>query len=204
MRSDLLDQKTTDLLDLLAAGKSTPGAGSAAALAGAVAGSLLQAVARYSIRDAGKRGSAEPFGERAGVLLKEVRERSRHLSVAVDEDAAAFERFWLLRSSGAAEEERQKALERAVEVPLGIAEQCAALAEIGIELHDHGFKAARGEASTAILLAIAGGESALNIVRLNLKLGGSARWAEAQEKASSGLERRLRDLRRLIEERMRS
>ena len=195
VRSDLLNQRTTDLLDLFAAGKNTPGAGSAAALTGAVAGSLLQAVARYSIRDVAKRGSADPFGERAGVLLEEVRERSRHLSVAVDEDAAAFERFWLLRTGGAEEGERQKALELAVEVPLGIAEQCAALAEIGVELHDHGFKATRGEASAAVLLAIASGEAAVNIVRLNLKLEGTARWAEAQEAKSSALDQRLRDLR---------
>jgi formiminotetrahydrofolate cyclodeaminase len=198
VRSDLLDRRTTDLLDLFAAGKNTPGAGSAAALAGAVAGSLLQAVARYSIRDAAKRGSADLSGERAGILLEEVRERSRLLSAAVEEDAAAFERFWRLRAGGVEEGERQKALEGAVEVPLGIAEQCAALAEIGVELHDHGFKAARGEASTAVLLAIAGGEAALNIVRLNLKLGGTDRWAESQEAKSSALDRRLRDLRRLI------
>lgn len=197
MPSELLNQRVTDLLDLFAAGKNTPGAGSAAALAGAVAGSLLQAVARYSIRDAAKRGSVDLSGERAEILLEELRERSRLLSVAVEEDAAAFERFWRLRAGGA-EEERRNALEMAVEVPLGIAEQCAVLAEIGAELHDHGFKAARGEASTAVLLAIAGGEAALNIVGLNLGLGGSARWVEAQEAKSSALDRRLRDLRRLI------
>jgi formiminotetrahydrofolate cyclodeaminase len=196
--SPLLDLRTTDLLDLLAAGKNTPGAGSAAALAGAVAGSLLQAVARYSIRDAARRGSADLSGERAGILLEEVRERSRLLAAAVEEDAAAFERFWRLKAGAAAEGERQKALEGAVEVPLGIAEQCAALAEIGVELHDHGFKAARGEASTAVLLAIAGGEAALSIVRLNLDLGGTARWAEAQKAKSSALDRRFRDLRRLL------
>ena len=138
------------------------------------------------------------------MLLDEARERSRLLSAAVDEDAAAFERFWRLRADGGEEEERQKALEVAVEVPLGIAEQCAALAEIGLELHDHGFKAARGEASAAVLLAIAGGEAALNIVRLNLKLGGTASRAEAQEAKSSALDRRLRELRLLIEERMRA
>jgi len=202
-KGSLLDRRTADLLDLFAAGKNTPGAGSAAALAGAVAGSLLQAVARYSIRDAAKRGSTELSGERAGILLDEARERSRLLSAAVEEDATAFERFWRLRAGGKAERERQKAFQRVVEVPLEIAEQCAALAEMGIELHDHGFKAAQGEASTAVLLAIAGGEAALNIVRLNLKLGGSERWAEAQE-APSVIERRLWDLRRLIEERMRA
>jgi formiminotetrahydrofolate cyclodeaminase len=200
-KGSLLDRRAADLLDLFAAGKNTPGAGSAAALAGAVAGSLLQAVARYSIRDAAKRGSADSFGEKAGILLDEVRETSSRLSAAVEADAAAFERFWRLRAGGGTEGERQKAFQKVVEVPLEIAEQCAALAEMGIEFHEHGFKPAQGEASTAVLLAVAGGEAALNIVRLNLKLGGTAGWAEAHE-APSGIERRLRDLRRRIEERM--
>lgn len=43
-----LDRPAGELLDLFAAGKTVPGAGSAAALQGALAGSLIQAVARYS------------------------------------------------------------------------------------------------------------------------------------------------------------
>jgi formiminotetrahydrofolate cyclodeaminase len=180
--SSLLDRTSTDLLDLFAAGKNTPGAGSAAALTGALAGSLLQAVARYTIRAARKPGADASWLERAEALLEEVRERSRLLSLAVDEDVAAFERFWRLKG---------EALGPAVEVPLGIAEHCATLGEIGAELYDHGFKPARGEASTAVRLAIASGEAALYIASFNLEFAGSGLY---EDKLGS-LTRRFEDLR---------
>jgi formiminotetrahydrofolate cyclodeaminase len=180
--SSLLDRTSTDLLELFAAGKNTPGAGSAAALTGAVAGSLLQAVARYTIRAARKPGAAASYLDRAEALLEELRQRSLLLSMAVDEDAAAFERFWRLKA---------EALGPAIEVPIGIAEHCATLAEIGAELYEKGFKPARGEASTAVRLATASGEAALSIARLNLN------FAEGNpyEERLSSLQRRLGDLR---------
>lgn len=195
MALSLLDRTSTDLLDLFAAGRNTPGAGSAAALTGAVAGSLLQAVARYTIRAAGKREEAyAPFLERAEALLEEVRERSRRLSMAVDGDAAAFERYWGQRSS--------ETLRPATEIPIGIAEHCAALAEAGLELHEHGFKAARGEAATAVLLAVASGEAAVHVASLNLIFAGTADWVGVQEERLRSLRPRLGELRKLIEARM--
>lgn len=174
-----LDRTAADLLALFAAGKNTPGAGSAAALTGALAGSLLQAVARYTIR-----ATDAPYLERAKALLEQARERSRLLSEAVDEDAAAFERFWRSKSSGD--------LQEAIEVPIRIAEQCAALGEIGAELHEKGFKAAKGEAKTAILLAAAGGEAAVHVARLNLKFAETGLY----EEELNSLDRRLGDLRK--------
>lgn len=139
-----LERSTGDLLDLFAAGKNVPGAGSAAALQGALAGSLIQAVAKYS-RD-----------ER---LLNEARETSERLRKAVDEDAAAFQEFWKSRTS--------EALALATEIPIAIARDCAALAAMGIELHEKGFKNARGESAAAALSALAAGEAALYVARLN-------------------------------------
>ncbi len=139
-----LDLSTGDLLDLFAAGKNVPGAGSAAALQGALAGSLLQAVAKYS---------------KAEGLLDEARERSERLRKAVDEDAAAFQEFWRSRTS--------EALATATEVPLAIARDCAALAAMGLELHEKGFKNARGESAAAAWGALSAGEAALYVARLN-------------------------------------
>ncbi|HEX5716829.1 MAG TPA: cyclodeaminase/cyclohydrolase family protein [Thermoanaerobaculia bacterium] len=140
-----LDRSTGDLLDLFAAGKNVPGAGSAAALQGALAGSLLQAVAKYS-RNEG--------------LLNEARERSERLRKAVDEDAAAFQEFWKSRTS--------EALARATEIPLAIVRDCAALAAMGLDLHEKGFKNARGESAAAAWGALAAAEMALYVARLNL------------------------------------
>lgn len=189
MAPSLLDQTSADLLNLFAAGRNTPGAGSAAALTGAMAGSLLQAVALYTIRAARKGEEAyAPFLERAEALLEEVRERSGRLSMAADADSAAFERFWRQRSS--------EALKPATEVPIAIAEDCAALAEAGGELHQHGFKAARGEAATAVLLAVASGEAAAHVARLNLKFAGSASWVGALEERVGFLSGKLGEHRR--------
>jgi formiminotetrahydrofolate cyclodeaminase len=144
-----LDRSTGDLLDLFAAGKNVPGAGSAAALQGAIAGSLLQAVARYSLKS----------DARAEGLLSEARERSERLRKAVDEDAAAFQDFWRSRTS--------EALTKATEIPLAIARDCAALAAMGLELHEKGFKNARGESAAAAWGALAAAETALYVARLN-------------------------------------
>jgi formiminotetrahydrofolate cyclodeaminase len=166
MGDSFLDQPTRDLLDLFAAGKNTPGSGSAAALMGALAGSLIQAVALYS---------------KAEAILAEVRDRSERLRRAVDEDAAAFDEFWRLRKAGG--EEKDKALRRATEIPLAIAEDCLALAILGRELYDHGFKNARAESNTAMLSARAGAQAALHTVRLNLEAAREAPWArEVREK----------------------
>jgi glutamate formiminotransferase/formiminotetrahydrofolate cyclodeaminase len=190
-----LDLPAVELLERFAAGKLTPGAGSAAALVGAVAGSLAQAAARYAGKAGKKREAEAPFRERAAVLLEEALSRSRRLGQAVDEDAAAFDRFWqLLGQPGASE-----ALMEATDVPIAIARQCAALAEIGLELYERGHENARGEAVTAIWCAIASGEAATHTARLNLQSAGKASWSESRKAEIRGLSSQLVGFRRQIE-----
>jgi glutamate formiminotransferase/formiminotetrahydrofolate cyclodeaminase len=186
-----LDRTTRELLDLFATGGNTPGAGSAAALTGALAGSVLQTVARHTLKAAESSKRRElyaPFRERAEAILEEARDRSLRLREAVDADAAAFDQFWRDRT--------KEALQRATDIPIEIAEHCAALAEIGLELHEWGFRNAQGEAAAATLSAIAGGETAAHIAHLNLKFAENR--GERQDKVRA-LRRRLRDLRGLIE-----
>ena len=162
-----LDLAARDLLDLFAAGKTTPGAGSAAALQGALAGSLVQAVARYS---------------RAEEALREARERTDRLRRAVDEDAAAFARYWQSR----AEED----LLPAIEIPLAIARDCAGIAVLALDLYETGFRNARGESVAAAWGALAAGESALYAARINLR---------GRDQAIDSLAGELRALRGRIE-----
>ena len=199
MTSDgsFLQRTTRDLLDLFAAGGNTPGAGSAAALGGAIAGGLLETVARHTIKAArsGQRAAVyETFRERAEALLAAAGERSRHLRAAVDEDAAAFERFWQTRT--------EETLRHATEVPIAIAEHCLALAEVGIELYDRGFRNARGEAGAAALSAVANGEAAAHCAWINLGFAGTAAWADGRKEDVGDLRRRLRHLRSLVEARI--
>jgi formiminotetrahydrofolate cyclodeaminase len=187
-----LDRKARDLLALFAAGRNTPGAGSAAALAGAIAGSLLETVARHTIK--ARSAAYAPFRERAEALLSAAGERSSRLRDAVDEDAAAFERFWRDRT--------EDTLRQATEIPISIAEHCLALAEIGIELFDRGFRNARGEAAAAALSAAANAEAAAHCAWINLHFAGTAPWAAGQKINVIDLRRRLRDLRALVEARI--
>ena len=141
-----LERPAGDLLDLFAAGKNVPGAGSAAALQGALAGSLIQAVARYSKAE-------EPL-----IQAREITDRLRR---AVDEDSEAFARYWKSRS--------QEDLARAIEIPLSIARDCAALAHLALGLYETGFKNARGESFAAAWGAVAASEAALYAARANAR-----------------------------------
>ncbi len=190
-----LDRPVQEMLDLFADGRNTPGAGTAAALSGALAGSLLQTVARHTLRATNHGSEAKAsFHERAETLLDQARSRSLLLRAAMDADAAAFDRYWQARS--------EETLKRATEIPLEIAQHCIALAEIGIELYDWGFKNARGEASAATLIAIAGGEAAEHCARLNLEFAGAHPWAAGQREESRSIRHRLRGFRTLIEGRI--
>lgn len=186
----LLDQTARELLDLFAAGKNTPGAGSAAALMGAVAAALIQSVAKYT-RNAAGRKSDLALRDRSAAILEEARRLGERLRAAVDEDAAAFNLFWEQRTS--------EALQRATEIPIGIAEDCLALAEMGIELRERGFKNARAEANGAALAAAAGAEAALEIVRLNLQAAGTTHWIADCSRTVRRLIARLRELQQRAE-----
>lgn len=183
--SSLLNRTTHDLLDLFGAAQRTPGGGSAAALMGALAASLMEAVARYTIR------AGLPFQARAEALLAGVEEKSIILRAAVDDDARAFDDYWRSRTS--------EALERATRVPLDIADHCLALAEMGLELHENGNPRARGEAITALLAVLAATEAAVRTADLNLRFAGTAEWVGEGRDRLRALRSRLEALRMRVE-----
>jgi formiminotetrahydrofolate cyclodeaminase len=191
----LVIRATQELLELFASGNTTPGAGSAAALMGALAGSLAQTVARHTLKAAksGKRREIyAPFRERAEALLEQAGQLADRLRRAVEEDAAAFDQYWASRT-----EEAQR---RATEIPIEIAEHCLAVAQMGLELWERGARSSQGEASAATLGALAGGETAAHVAHLNLKFSGAG--AEERKEQVRNLRHRLRDLRKLAEARI--
>jgi formiminotetrahydrofolate cyclodeaminase len=221
----LLDRVASELLGLFAAGRPTPGAGSAAALLGALAGSLAQTVARHTIRAAKKDEACAAFRERAEALLGEARHRFERLCGAVDADSAAFDRYSRYQRqiekqigkllggetdpAGATAESRagqqaraEEAFRLATDVPLGIAADCIAVAEIGLELLERGHRPARGEASTAVLTAVAGGEAAVHVGRLNLRQARTSAWTETSRRRVDELRGQLRTLREHFEARI--
>lgn len=216
--NSFLNRITLELLELFASGKPTPGAGSAAALMAALSGSLTQSVAQYTLKAARRYDAYVPFKERAEVILEESRERSQRLCNAVDEDSAAFDQYWQhwrlqiqdAHMEGASASEKaqlrartSEALRRATAIPIEIAEDCVALAEMGFELYDRGYRDARGETCTAILSAIANGEAAVHTARINLQQAAvNASWVDVERERIRRLCRRLRGLRTLIEVRI--
>lgn len=116
-RPSLLEANVGEFLDILGSREPTPGGGSAAALAGALAAALLSMVARLSEQERG-RIAVSPVGRAEDLRIA--------LAGLVDDDARAFDRVMeAYRMPKATEDEKdrrrnavQAELLRAAEVPL--------------------------------------------------------------------------------------
>jgi methenyltetrahydrofolate cyclohydrolase len=84
--SDLLKEPVVSYLDRLASGEPTPGGGSAAALAGAMAAALLAMVARFTV---GREKYAIHEATASSVLAEADRLRTA-LQILIERDAAAY------------------------------------------------------------------------------------------------------------------
>ncbi|HET8946859.1 MAG TPA: cyclodeaminase/cyclohydrolase family protein, partial [Candidatus Polarisedimenticolia bacterium] len=159
-------------LDRLAAGTPTPGGGSAAALAGALGGALLQMVCRLTVG----RDEARPHEAALGALLGQAADLEKHLRDLVDEDALAYDQVMAaLRLPKGTDEEkaaRRAALRRAnataTDTPLRTAEACHALLGLAAELAATGNRNALSDIGSAAQLAQAGLRGAVMNVRINL------------------------------------
>ncbi|MDQ7006808.1 MAG: glutamate formimidoyltransferase [Acidobacteriota bacterium] len=163
----------TDFADELSRPTPAPGGGSVAALAGALAASLVSMVA--SLTHASSRTSPEAreeleaWGVRAQAL-KDV------LLKAIDDDTAAFEAIGAARRLPRKTDEQKaaraqamvEATRRAIEVPLTVVEQAADAADLALKLASNGMEAAVSDAGVAAWCARAAAESAALNVRINL------------------------------------
>ena len=158
-------------LDQLAAGTPTPGGGSAAAHAGAMAAALVAMVGRLTLgkkKYAGVQGQVEKIVGAADGL------RSR-LEAAVTQDAQAFEAVLVANRLPADSDEpvqvRRAALEKATlragEVPLGVARDCVSVLDLALEIASVGNLNAISDAGVAGDLALAGLSGAALNVRVN-------------------------------------
>jgi formiminotetrahydrofolate cyclodeaminase len=160
----LSDQTVSELCDTVAAETSAPGGGSVAAVAGALAASLVAMAARFS---------TEQWEDAAGTVAQAEALRARLLPLA-DEDATAYENFLLARRMSRDVEPEVRnaaigdALSRAADVPLAIAEAAHDVASLAAELAERGNPNLRGDAATAALLAEATVRATANLVEINL------------------------------------
>jgi formiminotetrahydrofolate cyclodeaminase len=177
------------VLDVLEAPAPSPCGGTAAALAGAMAASLVTMVAR---------GSAS-WADGAGIATQARSLRFR-LTALGDEDAAAFADVLVaMREQAGSPEQRDfalgNALLRAAEVPLRIAEATADVAELAALAAAEGAPQLQADASAAATLAEAATRAATHLVAVNLATvpgdGHSARAAELAAAAAAARTRAL-------------
>ena len=160
----LLARPLGRFLDDLADGAPTPGGGSAAAVATAMAAGLLAMAARAS------HGS---WPESPGVVAQAEALRDRVVPLAELNAAAYAEVLELLDEPEADDQGRRDfrlgtALSRAAALPLRIAEAACDVAELGVLVAERGHPERRADAIAAVLLADGAVRVGAHLIRVNL------------------------------------
>ena len=161
-------------LDLVAAGESAPGGGSAVAVSVALAAGLSSMAARLSTKQL---PDAAGFAERAEGLRERVAPLARADAVAYGQVLAAQRARDADDYAGGV----RAALSEAADVPLAIAEAGAEVARIAARLASDGNPNLKGDALCALLLADAAVRAAAALVEINLsgEPGGDGRLGRA-------------------------
>ncbi len=149
-----------DLMDALAANQPVPGGGSAAALAGGAAVSVLLMVAGLPRT---KTGAAEEFAALATAAAR-LRPLRDTLVALIDRDAAAYQAvvaaFVLPRDSDAEKTARSAAIQAATrtatETPLDTMRACQQALSHAVTVVRNGRSSARSDAGVAVELLLAG------------------------------------------------
>jgi formiminotetrahydrofolate cyclodeaminase len=161
---DFLDRRVRDLLEDIAAQTPTPGGGSVAAIAVAMAAGLVSMAARFS---------REHWEDAPGAAAQAEALRARVAPLA-RADAIAYEKALealRLAKDGASEARDQalgEALERAASVPLEIAAAGADVAMLAADVAEAGNPNLCGDAAAGAALAEAGTRAAAKLVAVNL------------------------------------
>jgi formiminotetrahydrofolate cyclodeaminase len=176
-----------ELTRRLAAATPTPGGGSASAAAGALSAALLTMVTDLTLgREAHRAHEAA-----VGAIRQRAEGLRKDLLALVDRDAEAYDgvvrALRLPKGSEAERRDRSEALARATlyatETPLAIADACAALLAMAIDLAYKGNPNAVSDVGVAALLAYSGLRGGILNVRANLKgIKDEAAAARARER----------------------
>jgi len=195
------------ILEALASGTPTPGGGTAAALAGAMAASLAEMVANLTLNRK-KYIAVQPHMEQ---VAKESRElRARLLSLA-DEDAAVYlgvmAAYKLPKGSDSEISDRNGAILRAIEqaarVPLTTADCALRVLELVSTVAQKGNQNAITDAGVAMLLGQAAVEGALYNVYINLSsLEIKPSWAISMTEEAENIARQASALQLTVREQL--
>lgn len=172
-----LADSVLDFVEAVSAGTPTPGGGSVAALAGALAASLGVMVCRISAADQKASQAGPAIGsEGAGNLeatarrLIELRDKLRNLTQAdADAYAGVMEAYRAPKTDPGRAEMISASLRLATQVPLEIAALACDVASLLRGLHGRTKAAAASDLKVGLLMALAAIEGGLENVRVNLK-----------------------------------
>jgi methenyltetrahydrofolate cyclohydrolase len=190
-RGSLADLTLAEFSRRLASDEPVPGGGSASALAGSLAASLLAMVARLSLG----RPKYEPYTGTNQQAL-ETAERSRlSLLELADEDARAYGRFAAARrmpketddDRRARDAESQAAARAASDVPLAVVRECAGLLDEIETLAGRSNLNAASDLEVAARLSAAAARGAAANVLINLPFIGDERYAGTATAELNGL-----------------
>ena len=159
-------------LEAVAEPTATPGGGSVAAHAAAMAAALGQMVAGLSRKKKSQILHVEKLSEHVDALRKTADE----LAAAIDRDAASYDAvmaaFKLPQGNAAETEQREQAVQRATrgaaEVPLEVAEKAVALHDRLVQLEGVSAASMKSDLRVARLMAVAGAKGAIANVEINL------------------------------------
>ena len=185
----------SDFIERLAAATPTPGGGAAAAQAGAMAAALVAMVAGLT-RGKKKYADVEPRMRAIHTAAEDLRHR---LATAATKDSAAFEAvLQAMRLPQGSDEERahrvsaiDRATRQAALVPLTVAEDAGAVAELGAETAEAGIVSAISDSASAVALARAAFQAAALNVRINAQSLEDRAAAEPWEAALGAADRRI-------------
>lgn len=198
-RNELASLTLAEFSDRLASAEPVPGGGSASAISGSIAASLLAMVARLSL----DRPKYEPYRATIEQGLATAEKSRKRLLELADEDAVAYAAFSAARKlpheTAEQEEARTKATNAAAlnasEVPMSVVRECADLLEDVAALAGRSNLNAASDLEVAARLAAAAAHGAAANVMINLPSVGDERYTGG---TSAELNELLRDVDRTL------
>lgn len=196
-RLDEAEATLDDFLERVAASTPTPGGGSVAALAGALAGALACMVCNLTLNRKGG-NTADELTD----VLEGANALRRELTDLVEADAKAYqavlEAYRLPKASDREKKQRSQAIKQALEgaarVPLEVADRAVRLLELVPSLLKKGIPSAASDAGVAAYMAQAAVKGAALNVRVNLSSLQDPDLTESLLGQLSSLEARAREL----------